>query len=197
MPIFENDPPPHSALKTGEDLFFKRIWYIIDSYIVFGRTVHWCGARSDLSQLPFQLHGSNSTLTPCRLLHSYNIIYILVFYSNFYVDELPTLSELMMLKYQEKGELRRVHIIEEASHKWKDIASLLCDDPNKVRILEQQHPGDTLECLRQTFIDEFLDKKPELYSQNWSGLIELLEDIGLVTLAKRVQHVLLYTGTCI
>ena len=96
-----------------------------------------------------------------------------------------------MLKYNEKGEEKKICIINEASHKWKNIASLICDDHNKVRVLEQQHPGDPFECLRQTFIDEFLDKKPENYSQNWSGLIELLDDIGLVTLVHKVKHALL------
>ena len=113
--------------------------------------------------------------------------------NNFYClhsDELPTLRELMLLKHKEKG---KFCIIKEASHKWKDIASLICDDHNKIKVLEQQHPGDPHECLRQTFIDDFLDKKPENYSHDWSGLIELMDDVGLVTLAERVKHALLQT----
>ena len=41
----------------------------------------------------------------------------------------------MILKYTDKGENR---IVGKASHKWKDIASLICDDANKTSVLEQQ-----------------------------------------------------------
>ena len=96
----------------------------------------------------------------------------------------------MMLTYKEKGEEKKVCIIKEASHKWKDIASFICDDHNKISILEQQHPGNPHECLRQTFIDDFLNKKPAGYSQDWKGLIELLKNVDLETLAENVKHVL-------
>ena len=103
---------------------------------------------------------------------------------------MPTLNELMTLKYKEKEEERKVRIIKEASHVWKDIASSICDDHNKISILEQQHPGKPHECLRQTFIDDFLNKKPVGYSQDWNGLIELLENVDLETLAEKVKHAL-------
>ena len=95
-----------------------------------------------------------------------------------------------MLKYKEKGEEKKVHIISEASHKWKDLASSICGDHNKMRVLDLQYPGNPLECLRQTLIDDFLNKKPTGYSQDWSGLIELLENNDLVTLAEKVKHAL-------
>ena len=103
---------------------------------------------------------------------------------------MPTLDELMILKYTDKGKKKRLRIISEASHKWKDIASLICGDTNKTRILEQTCHGDPNECLRQTFIDHFLNKKPQRYSQDWNGLIELLEDVDLETFAKNVKQAL-------
>ena len=96
----------------------------------------------------------------------------------------------MILKYMDKGKKKRLRIINEASHMWKDIASLICGDTNKTRILEQKCHGDLNECLRQTFIDHFLNKKPQKYSQDWSGLIELLEDVDLETLAENVKQAL-------
>ena len=96
-----------------------------------------------------------------------------------------------MLKYKNKGEERKVHIINDASHKWKDIASSICNDHNKIRVLEQQHPGNPYECLRQTFINDFLNKKPTGYSQDWNGLIELLENVDLETLVEKVKCALL------
>ena len=106
------------------------------------------------------------------------------------IDKLPTLNELVILKYTDKGEKKKVRIISKASHRWKDIASLICDDTNKIRILEQTCHSDPNECLKQTFIDHFLKKEPQRYSQDWNGLIELLEDVDLETVAKEVEHAL-------
>ena len=97
---------------------------------------------------------------------------------------------MVRLKYTEKGEEKKLQLIKEASHKWKDIASIISDDANKIRVLEQQHPGDPYECLRQTLIDDFIDNKPEDYSQDWKGLIELLDDVDLKTLADKIKNAL-------
>ena len=107
-----------------------------------------------------------------------------------YVDEIPTLDELLILKYTDKGEKKKLRIINDTSHKWKDIANLICDDANIVSVLEEKCHGDSKESLKQTFIDNFINKKPKNYSQDWNGLIELLDDVGLETLAENVQHAL-------
>ena len=104
---------------------------------------------------------------------------------------MPTLKELTTLKYTEGGENKKVHIIKEASHKWKDIVSLISDDPNRISVLEHQHRGNVEDCLRQALIDDFINQKPEEYSHDWSGLIELLEDVNLTALAEKVKHTLL------
>ena len=97
----------------------------------------------------------------------------------------------MILEYTEKGKKRKICIIKEASHQWKDIASLLCDNPNKVRKLDEEHRGKHDDCLRQTLVDDFLNKKPARYSPNWSGLIKLLDSVDLEELAGRVKYALL------
>ena len=102
----------------------------------------------------------------------------------------PTLDELMILKFTENGEMKKVRIIGGASHVWKNIASLISDDPNKVSTLELEHRGRPCDCLRQTLIDDFINKEPRKYSQDWSGLIELLDDVGLQALAESVKHAL-------
>ena len=101
--------------------------------------------------------------------------------------QIPTLDELLILKYVYKGEKMKLRIINEASHKWKTIAGLICKEANKVTLLEQQHRGDANECLRQILIENFIDKKPQGYSQDWKGLIELLDDVDLETLANGVK----------
>ena len=103
---------------------------------------------------------------------------------------MPSLDELMILKYTDKGEKRKLRIIGRASHKWKDIASLICDDTNITSILEKQYQNDPNECLRQVFIHHFINKKPRKYSQDWSGLIELLDDIDLETVVEEVKRAL-------
>ena len=105
-------------------------------------------------------------------------------------DELPTLKELMMLKYKDKGQEKKVRIIKEASCKWKDIASLICENPNKVKVLEDENRGRHEDCLRQTLVENFINKKPTDYSQDWSGLIELLDNVDLEALADKVKNAL-------
>ena len=106
------------------------------------------------------------------------------------IDERPTLDELLILKYTDKGDKKRIRIIREACHMWKDIATFICHDRNIIRVLEQKYHGDPKECLIQTFVDNFISKKPKNYSQDWKGLIELLEDVDLETLAQDVKHAL-------
>ena len=108
-----------------------------------------------------------------------------------YTDELPTLDELLILKYTDKEKQHKLRIIKEASHKWKDIANLICDDVNVTNKLEDKYRGDPNECLKQTFIGYFINKKPQGYTQDWNGLIELLDDVDLETLAEKVKHALL------
>ena len=107
---------------------------------------------------------------------------------------MPTLRDLTRLKYREDGEDKKIHIITEACHKWKDIASLISDDPSKPYILEQQHPNSPEDCLQQILIDDFINQKPMEYSHDWRGLIELLDDIDLKTLAEKIKRALIHTG---
>jgi hypothetical protein len=99
---------------------------------------------------------------------------------------------LLILKYTDKGKKQRVRIISEACHKWKDIANLICGatNTNITSVLEQKYRGDPSECLKQAFITGFINNKPQGYTQDWNGLIELLDDVDLETLAKNVNHAL-------
>ena len=107
-----------------------------------------------------------------------------------YIDELPTLEELLIFKFTDEGKQHKLRITKEASHKWKDIANLISGDVNVTNILKEKCGGDPNECLKQTFIEYFINKKPQGYTQNWNGLIELLDDVDLQTLAEKVKHAL-------
>ena len=91
------------------------------------------------------------------------------------------LSQLVVLKRSGS----EVCIIDSAKHKWKDITSLICDDPRKIAILEEQY-GDPSDCLRQILIECFIENKPREYSQDWNGLIEVLDDVGLQSLVEQI-----------
>jgi hypothetical protein len=107
-------------------------------------------------------------------MHSYIIIYmhtpkymqvhVLTKIMHFYTDELPTLDELLIRKYTDEGKKHKVRISNEASHKWKDIANLICGEVNVTNILKEKCCGDPSECLKRTFIDYFVSKKPQGYS---------------------------------
>ena len=99
----------------------------------------------------------------------------------------------MMLKYKERGQEKKLRIIKEASCKWKDIASLICENPNKVSILEEVHRGRHEDCLRQTLIEDFINKKPAEYSHDWNGLIELLDNVDLEALAEKLKNAFEHT----
>ena len=92
----------------------------------------------------------------------------------------------------DKGKKKKLRIINEASHKWKDITDLISNDANIASVLQEKYCGDPKECLRQAFVDNFINKKPLKYSQDWDGLIELLDDVGLETLSENVKHALPY-----
>ena len=112
-------------------------------------------------------------------------------YTHALTDKIPTLNELMIFKYyMDEGVVKKLRIIRTASPKWKVIASLICDEAHAISVLEQKCQNDPQECLRQIFIEYFIDRKPLDYSHDWKGLIELLDDAGLEGLAKEVEYAL-------
>ena len=94
----------------------------------------------------------------------------------------------------DKGKKKKLRIISEASHKWKSIANLISGDVNITSMLEQRCHGDPDECLKQIFISYFISKKPQRYTQDWNGLIELLDDVDLETLAEDVKYAVTCAG---
>ena len=107
-------------------------------------------------------------------------------------DHLPSLNDLIVLKYTDKGEKKKIRIISETSHKWKAIACLICDAPNKTTVVQESCLNDPDECLRKVIFEDFISKKPKKYSQDWNGLIEMLEDVELQSLAEKVKAALSY-----
>ena len=94
----------------------------------------------------------------------------------------------MLKSHDKSGSVQRLWIIQRASHKWREIADRLSSDPNKADTLWQQCNNNPSQCLRQLFIDCFINNKPANdYSQDWMGIIELLEDFEEEQLAMEVK----------
>ena len=101
------------------------------------------------------------------------------------------MCDLLKLKYTDsEGTAKSVSIIDEACCKWKDIANMICDSPNKVEELSQKNHDKPRDCLRDIFTEGFINNKPMGYSQDWSGLTELLRDVHLETLADMIDQAL-------
>ena len=97
-----------------------------------------------------------------------------------------------MINYNtDEGGNQKIQIITEASCKWKDIAKLICDDRN-ISELEKDNHGDPEKCLRQIFINNFINKKPQEYTQDWNGLIQLLDDVSLEMLSLSLITIVYY-----
>ena len=84
-----------------------------------------------------------------------------VIYFLYAIDERPTLDELLILKYTDKGEKKRIRIIREACHMWKDIATFICHDRNIIRVLEQKHHGDPQRVLDTNICRQFHQQKTQ------------------------------------
>ena len=96
-----------------------------------------------------------------------------------------------MLKWYTKGgQQKRTRIIDSVCHKWKTIATLLSKDINTVEVLGQKYSNDPSQCVRQVFQECFIANKPAYgrYSQDWNGIIELLNDIEEEALAEEVRE---------
>ena len=107
---------------------------------------------------------------------------------------LPHIISILTYQAGDKGERKKLEIImiSSASHKWKNIASLICGDTMElmISVLDKIYPGDPEKCLRQIFINHFINGKSLNYSQDWKGLIEILDNVGLKRFAKEVEHAL-------
>ena len=89
------------------------------------------------------------------------------------------------------GEKQRLNVIKRASHKWKMIAPLLSKDANIIEKVAEKNRDNQDDCLRVVFVEHFLSNKPDKYTNDWNGLIELMEDVDEGDLAKEIREAVL------
>ena len=98
------------------------------------------------------------------------------------------------MKYKDDEQKdKKVSVISRVQHKWREIVSIISKDANRISALEKQY-SDPNDCCRQVFLDCFINCKPKNYSQDWKGVIELLEDVDLQNLAEEVKKAVTITA---
>lgn len=99
------------------------------------------------------------------------------------------MNQLTSLKYTKDGKEVTVDIIQRAAHRWTNISDRVAEDHNVVDNLRELYRGKTDQALRKVLIDHFIDNKPVGgYSQDWSGLVQLLNDVRLGNLASEIEE---------
>ena len=104
--------------------------------------------------------------------------------------------DLVLLKcYDKSGKtMQTLSVVKRACHKWQEIADLLSNDPNTAERLRQKFNSDPYHCLKQLLADYFVNCKSKPansdYTQDWNGIIELLNDVDEETLAAKVRDML-------
>ena len=94
---------------------------------------------------------------------------------------------LRKLDFVSNGQTVSIDIISKASHKWTKIADFITTEHNVVDNLRDEFRGKNEEAFRKLMVEHFIEKKPHRYSQDWKGLIDLLDDAGLGSLASDID----------
>ena len=100
-----------------------------------------------------------------------------------------------MFKWKDESGAKQLRIIEETSPKWQDLAILVGLSKSQMDGIKKESLGETEQCCLCVF-DRWIISNGEFtdYHITWSGLHELLEDIGLRALAEKVKTALQTVG---
>ena len=99
-------------------------------------------------------------------------------------------SHLKLIKWKDdKGVVQRFYLMDNISHRWRDIGELLNLSHSKLESISMKCLKDPKECCRAV-LGQWLDHPPEGYPTTWAGLIELLDDSQLGQVASQVKDIL-------
>ena len=107
-----------------------------------------------------------------------------------------SLRFLKLFKWKdESGAKQQLRIIEETSSEWEDLAIFLGLSTSKIDGIKKEFFMKAEQCCLRVF-DHWIISNGEFtdYPVTWSGLQELLEDIGLRALAKLLKTALQTVG---
>ena len=100
------------------------------------------------------------------------------------------MRQLTMIQYTKNGEEKTINVIRGAAHRWKNIADLITEDLHVVDNLQEEHRGKNEEAFKQLLKDHFISANPVFggYTKDWKGLVRLLNDVRLGSLASDVEE---------
>ena len=104
------------------------------------------------------------------------------------------MSNLVLLKWTDSNNKKqKIPIISELSHKWSDISYRLGFSPALTQQIELNYHRVQDSCKEVMRLWLSSEEGAYRYSTTWEGLIELLEDIELSSLASDIQEVVCQT----
>ncbi len=100
------------------------------------------------------------------------------------------MSNIVLLKWTDSNnKTQRIRIITELSPKWSDISDLLGFSTARIQQIRQDNSGVQDRCkeVMRLWLDS--EDGAYRYSTTWEGVIKLLEDIELSSLASDIREV--------
>ncbi len=100
------------------------------------------------------------------------------------------MSNLTLLKWTDSDKKKhKISVIDAISVKWPKVSDLLGFPPDETKRIEMNYSA--VEDRGREVISRWLQCKAETYEYptTWGGLIELLEDLDMSTLAEEIQSV--------
>ena len=85
--------------------------------------------------------------------------------------------------------------MDKMSHRWRDIGQLVGVSIGQLDSISTKHREDPVECVRDV-LGKWMENPPEDYPNTWSGLVELLNDCHLSTVADDLKTALSKAGIC-
>ncbi len=108
-------------------------------------------------------------------------------YSDCFPDCDFTLKALTLLKWTDKdGQNHTLGIRDELSSHWHDIGQLLDISMNILDGFSLQRSGDVRQCCRDVLYD-WIQNGSSHYPATWEGLLKLLQDMQLSSLASSLE----------
>ena len=107
----------------------------------------------------------------------------------------PTLSEISLLKWTDGAEIQKLAIIKLVASKWRDIGILLGLTMSELDTIRQDTLNDNHQSCQYVFSKWFENNGCQSYPITWGGVEELLVDIEMNTIAKRLKEALASLST--
>lgn len=101
-----------------------------------------------------------------------------------------SLKRLTLLKYtDEDGQSHILRLSDDKRFKWRDVGVLLDLTPSCLDGIFSHRLGDARQCC-QDVLQEWIENGSSDYPATWDGLLNLLEDLDLTSVASTLRSAL-------